>query len=316
MPISCLLVLTLLGASAAFVPPEGFERSTTTHFSFSYPPGLAPVAADLMAQAPRARQKIYADLGVPSPDQIEVFVCDGLACMEQVAPGKARIPPWAAGMAFGRHDRILIRADGRTARGQGLDQVFLHELAHLALNQAVGHQSVPRWFHEGFAIYQSGEWSMGRVTALGAGVLSGRLFSLEALTDSFPDSPPDVELAYAQSIDFVAYLLGTYGRASFHRLIALLGRGWSFVNAVEEAYEQGIFRIEADWHADLKLRFTWLPVITGATSLWVVATLVLVAAWLRKRRARRLGLARMSSDSDAPDDPDNAPPPPLTADSP
>jgi len=216
-------------------------------------------------------------------------------------------------MAFGRHDRILIRADGRTARGQGLDQVFLHELAHLALNHAVAHQAVPRWFHEGFAIYQSGEWSLGRVTALGSGVISGRLFSLEALTDSFPDSPPDVELAYAQSIDFVAYLLGNYGRARFHRLIALLGRGWTFVNAVEEAYDQGIFKIEADWHADLKLRFTWLPVITGATSLWVVATLVLVAAWIRKRRTRSLALEMMDAGSD---DPDDAPPPPLTPDSP
>jgi len=242
-----------------------------------------------------------------------VYICAGLAGMRRAAPGDANGPPWAAGMAFERHDLILLRVDGRRGREGNLRRVFHHELAHLALGQAVGHRRVPRWFHEGFAIYQSGEWSFGRVTALGSGVLSGRLFSLQALTESFPTAPPDVELAYAQSIDFVAFLLDRYGRQRFHRLIEFLGRGWSFVNAVEEACDEGIFHIEAEWHADLKMRFTWLPVLTGTATLWFLAALVLMAAWLRKRRARTLAL-RMMEDFDMGED--DLPPPPLTPNSP
>jgi hypothetical protein len=311
-----LLALCLLGNSLAKAEPSAPPGKNWSHldqgrFTIYTLPGQDRLALDLAAVAESYRHKVLADLGSDGPARIRVYVCDGLACMKRMAPKGARVPSWAAGMAFGHHDLILLRANSQ-AGTQTLDQVFLHELAHLVLIQAVGHHPVPRWFHEGFAIYQSGEWSMGRVTALGSGVLSGRLFSLQSLTESFPDSPPDVQLAYAQSIDFIGYLLNQHGRAAFHRLVDYLGRGWSFITAVEEAYDQSIFRIEADWHADLKLRFTWLPVLTGTATLWFLATLILVAAWIRKRRTRALAFEMME---DAPD-PDDEPPPPLSSTSP
>lgn len=317
--LGVLLALCLLGLSPALAetpapPPPGetWSRLDQGRFAIYTLPGQDRLARDLAQVAEGYRRKVLADLGSAGPALIRVYVCDAILCMKRMAPKGARVPSWAAGMAFGHHDLILLRSNSQGGGEQTLDQVFLHELAHLVLIQAVDHHPVPRWFHEGFAIHQSGEWSMGRVTALGSGVLSGRLFSLQSLTESFPDSPPDVQLAYAQSIDFIGYLLNQHGRAAFHRLIDYLGRGWSFIAAVEEAYDQSIFRIEADWHADLKLRFTWLPVLTGTATLWFLATLILVAAWIRKRRTRALAFEMME---DAPD-PDDEPPPPLSSTSP
>ena len=311
---SCLLGLALLATPAGPTEPTEpgwaaeFERLDGPHLTFYYPTGQRPLAESLVGQAAADRRRILADLGSDRPRRARVVLCTGLACMQRAAPGAARIPPWAAGVAFHRHDLVLLRTDSRTGRARDLAQVLAHELAHLALSAAVGHRRLPRWFQEGFAIHQAGEWTMGRVTALGGAVLGDRLFSLEVLTDSFPTSPPDVELAYAQSIDFVAWLLGQYGRPRFHRLIGLLDRGWSFINAIEEAYDQGIFTLEADWHTDLNLRFTWIPLVTGTASLWGLATLVLVAAWLRKRRSRALAMRMMPDDDEAP--------PPLTPSSP
>lgn len=303
-----------LGWLLAGVPAAaGPAAPSSTHFEFFHAPGHQPLATDLAALAEPRWLSILADLGIGGPERIEVFLCDGLSEMQHNAPTGTRVPAWAAGMAFDRHDRVLLRVDSRTGRGEGLAHVFVHELAHLALSQAVGSRELPRWFHEGFAIHQSGEWSLGRVTTLASGVLSGRLFSLQSLTESFPASPPDVQLAYAQSIDFVAYLLAEQGRDRFHRLVELLGRGWGFVEAIEEAYDTNIFRLEDDWHADLKMRFTWLPVLTGSATLWGLATLVLVAAWIRKRRTHRLRLAGMQAD---PPDENDLPPPPLTPSSP
>jgi len=144
-------------------------------------------------------------------------------------------------------------------------------------------------------------------------VMSGRLFSLEALTESFPVDAVDAELAYAQSIDFVGFLLSRHGRPAFHRLIAELRRGTPFLLAMEEATEEAAMTIEDAWHQDLKLRFSIIPVLTGSTLFWLLASLVFVWAYVKKRRARQRAFARM------PDDPgweepgaegDDAPPPP------
>jgi hypothetical protein len=60
------------------------------------------------------------------------------------------------------------------------------------------------------------------------------------------------------------------------------------------------------------MRFTWIPVITGTTTLWLIATFVLMAAWIRKRKTRSRALMEMEDE----DEPDDGPPPALTADSP
>jgi len=220
------------------------------------------------------------------------------------------------GLAFPRRKLILLRTRSGTGRADRLDQVFHHEWAHVALDHAVSFRPLPRWFKEGFAIFQSGEWSFGRVRALAGGVVSNRLFSLETLGEQFPKSPLEVELAYAQSIDFVSFLLGEYGRAPFHRLIQLLRADWPFFLAVEEAYDDGLFSIEEAWHQDLKMRFTWIPLLTGTAVLWFAATLIFIAAYLKKRRHKHLGLLAMDAGTGSGANDDDEPPPPLTPHSP
>jgi hypothetical protein len=160
----------------------------------------------------------------------------------------------------------------------------------------VGFKPLPRWFREGFAIYQSGEWSFGRTRALAGGVISGRLFSLEALSEQFPTSVRDIELAYAQSIDFVSFLLGEYGPGPFRNMIGLLAQGWNFFLALEEAYDDGLFAIEEAWHRDLKMRFTWIPLLTGTATLWFLAAVVFILAYLKKRRARLAAMEKLDEE--------------------
>ena len=150
-------------------------------------------------------------------------------------------------------------------------------------------------------MYQAGEWSLDRSRTLSSGVASKRIFSLEALTDSFPDKVSDVELAYAQSVDFVGFLLGEFGPDPFHRFVELLADDWPFFVALEEAYDTGIQVLEDRWRQDLKMRFSWIPLITGTATFWFLATLVFVLAYLKKRRSRRMAFERL--DDDQPPDP-------------
>jgi hypothetical protein len=294
MTPTALLITILLAAPAQ--SSAGQVRSS--HFIFHHPEGQEILAEDLAAVADQLRAKVLDDLGTSGPDNTRVYLASTQSELQRLAPEGARIPAWAAGVAFPRLNKILLRSTSPK-----LEQVFHHEWAHLALDHAVDFRKLPRWFKEGFAIYQSGEWSFGRFQALASGVISGRLFSLEAINDQFPTSVWDVELAYAQSIDFVSFLLGEYGQDSFHKLIDLLARDWPFFLAIEEAYDDGLSSIEEAWHSDLKMRFTWIPLVTGTATLWFLATLIFVLAYIKKRRRKLAALERLEDEEFPPDAP-------------
>jgi len=287
-------VLCLLLAS-----PPLTSQTNSTHFTFHHRKAQTSAARDLAEKADAWRRRILSDLGGDRPDHTRVFLALDLADMRRAAPEGVKVPAWAAGMAFPRRNLILLKLTSGSGSATDVEKVFAHEFSHVALDYAVGFKPLPRWFREGFAIYQSGEWSFGRTRALAGGVVSGRLFSLEALSEQFPTSVHDIELAYAQSIDFVSFLLGEYGPEPFRKMIGLLAQDWSFFLALEEAYDDGLFAIEEAWHRDLKMRFTWIPLITGTATLWFLATLVFILAYLKKRR-RRLEAMEKLDDEEGP----------------
>lgn len=274
------------------------SRTNTAHFEIFHRPAQTAAARDLAGVADDWRRRILSDLGTDRPDGTRVLLALDLADMRRLAPRGVRVPAWAAGMAFPRSNLILLKLTSGSGGISDIEKVFAHEFSHLALDHAVDFKPTPRWFREGFAIYQSGEWSFGRTRALAGGVVSGRLFSLEALSEQFPNSVQDVELAYAQSIDFIGFLLGEYGPRPFRRMIRLLAQGWSFFLALEEAYDDGLFAIEAAWRRDLKMRFTWIPLITGTATLWFLATVVFILAYLKKRRRRLAALEKLDDEGD------------------
>lgn len=280
-------------------------------FAVSYPGARGPLSEALKGEAARVTFELGALLGLPLAGQVRIVLVENLEDMRRAAPEGAAVPAWAAGMAFSTERLVLLRLDTEDARAGRLGAVLRHELAHLMLNDAIGQGRAPRWFHEGFAIWASGEWSAERFTALARGVFGGRLFSLQNLGLGFQGPPADVELAYAQSIDFIGFLLKRGGPARFQRLLDLLRSGQQFTFALEEAYDAGLLALEADWQRDLARRFTWLPLITGTTVLWAAVGLLLLLAVRRRRRERALALSAMQEAEG-----DDLPPPPLSDKSP
>ncbi len=265
-------------------------------FTFAYQARYQPLAQDLASVAEAALAKMTADLGGRPPPHIDVLLARNNAQMRALAPRGARVPIWAAGMAFLRSDLILLKLEGPGSDAARIEQVLVHEQAHLALAHAVKFREVPRWFSEGFAMFQAGESTFSRIKTLAGGVLADRLFSLDALTERFPDQVSEVNLAYAQSIDFISYLLSEHGPHPFHRLIQLLADQWSFLAALEEAYDRPLKDIEDQWQQDLRLRFTWIPLITGTATLWFLVSIIFLMAYLRKRRLRQEGLLRLDQE--------------------
>jgi len=284
----------LLSLAPAFLE----ARLDTEHFSIFHRPENELVARELAVEVEEIRARIQADLGTRRPARARVMLAVDYDDMQAAAPSGVKVPVWAAGMAFSRLNLILLRIKGSSPREESIVEVFAHEWAHVALAHATAFRPVPRWFNEGFAMYEADQWSFSRAGTLASAVISDRLFSLETLTDSFPTRLDDVSLAYAQSIDFISFLLEEYGQKRFHRLIRLLAEDWTFLSALKEAYETGLHVLEKKWREDLKLRFTWIPLITGTATLWFLATLIFLLAYIKKRKRKLAGFESLDDDDD------------------
>ena len=296
---------------------EGLAFSETNHFRAYAPRGEAEAGmANILKGAEAHRTKLYEGLGLKEEAPIRVLFLEELNDYF-VRRGQApRAPDWAIGLAIPRDSTILIKW-GRTSTGQwvALEPTFIHELAHMALDRAVGEfeihvdgaedhaeapsealRRIPRWLHEGYAIYHAGEWSLERGTVLMQAGLRGRIIPLGNLHRGFPASGFDVELAYAESYHFVSSLYEEHGEGALAPLIQKIGEGNDFNQAYALAYGKSFQRDEASWRQRLNVAYTWVPLITGSSTIWFLGGIVFVLAWRRRSLQQRQRLAQMDLD--------------------
>jgi hypothetical protein len=182
-----------------------------------------------------------------------------------------------------------------------LDEVFRHELTHLALADAVMQKHVPRWFNEGLAIYESNENPYDRAKTLWDATLSGTVLPLADIDKSFPAENYEVSIAYAESADFVRFLMRKSDHERFLRMIERVRDGQAFDRAVADAYGSDLRKLEFQWKEELSKRYTLIPVVTGGSLVWVLVIGALVVGYIKKRRRNKATLARWAKEEAAMD---------------
>ena len=112
--------------------------------------------------------------------------------------------------------------------------------------------------------------------------------------------PSDVEMAYAQSADFVAWLAGHRARGRWEAA----GRGVAaepFEMAFGKAFRSSLSVEEDRWRDGLATRFGWLPLTTSMQLVWLVAPAICVVAYVRRRRQLAARLEAMAAEEAAED---------------
>jgi hypothetical protein len=243
----------------------------------------------LIELAEPTRIELSERLGASVLDGLHVRVARTAGEMTTLAPQNAPYPKYASGVAYPDIDLVLITLDPRYPNERhDLVETFKHELAHVALNDAVKGHDIPRWFNEGFAVFVSGEGSIPRLQTLWTASLAGNIMPLDRLERTFPDDAILASIAYAEAADIVRYLVRTQEHYRFDGLVERIARGMSFDQALVAAYGIDRASLESEWRADLSKRYTIWPVITGSTLLWVgILGLFFLAYRRRKVRDRR-----------------------------
>ena len=145
-------------------------------------------------------------------------------------------PPWATGLAM-RSDRLILVTLTATddARVTDAEDIFLHEVVHIAEWDAAGGNKTPIWFSEGLAIHVSGEFSFERSKVLVEAAIRNKLLPLSELSDKYPGDGRRVNVAYAQSADLVGWLEENYGPGFLSALLWRVRKGDEFGRSVNNA---------------------------------------------------------------------------------
>lgn len=285
--------------------PEDFLEVRRGEVRWEMPARARSLVEPLFETWDQALPRLTRELGIEGalpPVRIRIGVDP--AQMQALAPRGAPPPAYAVGVAYPGLSLILLTLTApETWQRPELREVLVHELSHIALHHALGEgaegeQAAPLWFVEGVAIYQARERSVERVQMLWEAAFRGGILELDALDARFPSRPHAVGLAYAESADFVAWLLRRSGPEKLGEMLGRMRRGQRFETAVHQTWSTGIGSLEQAWRDDLSNRFGALPMFATGGLGWVLVGVLVVLAW-RRRKDKSSAIERRWAEEDA-----------------
>jgi hypothetical protein len=277
-------------AQASF---PGTERIDSLRFTFVFAAADRPLARSLIAEA-LARDTFP---GLPRPrERVVVAVApDARRFREWSGPGA---PEWGAAIAFTQERRIVMQ--GRRANSLAGDPraVLRHELAHLALREALG--ALPtRWFDEGYASFAAGEWGRDDVLATNVALVLRGVPRLGELDEGFAHGASRAQQAYALAYRAVAEIAALDPARGLTLFLAYWKESASFDIALRRAYGLTETTFEDRWRASTRRRFGALALVTDVSLGAVVLLLVLGPLWAIRVQRDRLRMAAMRAADEA-----------------
>lgn len=229
--------------------------------------------------------------GLPRPRQ-QVLIA--------IAPDNARLrawvgphaPEWGAAFAFPDQRKIVMQGSSASSDAGDPLVVLRHELAHLALHEAMG-PLPPRWFDEGYASVAAGEFTREQVFETSIGMVWRTLPSLEALERGFVGGGMEASWSYAMAHRVVSELQELGGPAGLSNFFAYWKETGSFEKGVRQAYGLTGDAFEKHWRARTRTRYGALSFVTNVSAVVGLFGLVLIPLFVMRRRRDRRKLEAM-----------------------
>ena len=277
--------------------PSSYVTRDLGWLKLSYPSVAAERVASLLGDAEAVKGQLLDLLGQDVLAHVEVRITPTFAEMTKLAPVGAPPPSYASGVAYPRLRLVLISMMApRGGDATDLDEVFRHELMHVALEDAVLGQHVPAWFNEGLAVGFARENGLERQKVLTTAVINGTLLPLSELDRGFPADHVDVNVAYAESVDFLRFLQARSDRLRFASTVRRVREGQPFDRALADAYGADLRKLEFQWRSEVERKYSIIPVLAGGGILWVGVIGALGWGYVKKRRRARAILARWAEE--------------------
>jgi tetratricopeptide (TPR) repeat protein len=159
-----------------------------------------------------------------------------------------RAPGWAAAWNDGT---IRVPVRGLERPTPGLVRVLRHEIAHSFVASRTG-ANCPTWLQEGLAQWLEGGDPAREDAGLAALVRRPGLPRLESLERPFVALTEErAQVAYAESLSAVAYILEHHGQPGVERLLAALGTGQPAREALPASIGVSYAQLQSGWESRL-----------------------------------------------------------------
>ncbi len=202
-------------------------------------------AESILQIAEESLDLISADMGVPAPEKINLWVYPS---SEEVRDALVYSSEWAGGVAFSDY--------GITILGIAPDQdewkakVIPHELAHLVIGELMSNcygVGLPVWMNEGLARYAEGEIDEEDLSQLQEALEANELPPLKTLANGFSAYGSSASISYTQSHIIVKYLIDEFGPDMMLSLLSTVKNGKRIDVALEEVYGFDTAGLDAAW---------------------------------------------------------------------
>ena len=285
--LSWWLALLLCAAAPLGAQGDVLRQFVAGRFTVIAAPHDEALARALLASA--AERDTFP--GLPRPRQaVRVMVAPDAPGFRAWAGEGA--PEWGAAVAL--PGRRLVVMQGRAANSSAGDpvRVLRHELAHLALHEALGDKP-PRWFDEGYASVAAGEWGRDELLATSLALAMRRGRTLAQLDSGFRGGTVAAEASYALAWRAVEELQAMDAERGLTLLFRYWGETPRLDVAMRRAYGITLDGFEKRWQARTRARYGALAVAADLTVATLFFLALIVPLWVMRRRRDRARLAAL-----------------------
>lgn len=201
-------------------------------------------------------------------------------------------PEYGAAIAVPAEQRIVMQGSRAGSDAGDPIQVLRHELAHLALHEAMG-DLPPRWFDEGYASYVAGEWGREEVLATNIALAWRGVPSLEALDRAFEGGPGRAAGAYALAQRAVVELAALDPERGLSLFFGYWRESGELDPAIRRAFQMTQGDFEARWRQRTRRRYGALALFADLSVGAVVLVMVLVPLHIARKKRNRERLERL-----------------------
>ncbi|BFN37966.1 peptidase MA family metallohydrolase [Fidelibacter multiformis] len=194
-------------------------------------------------------------------------------------------PHWGVAAAQYRGRKILLKSPRFSRQSfPELSATLHHEMIHLALEPIDRLTYLPRWLNEGLAQHEAEQFDLRQKVLLGQAALYGKFMDLHKIDDVLKFEQNRANLAYAQSVSAVRYLISEHGYESIGELLILLQEGVEWSRAFEIVYGYEPRYYSTNWELWAIKRYKAYALVDLHTLLWGILPVLLLMAWFQMRR--------------------------------
>ena len=217
-----------------------------------------------------------------------------------VAPDRERFrqwigptaPEWGAAVAFPESNRIVMQGRGAGSDAGDPIEVLRHELAHLALHEALG-ELPPRWFDEGYASFAANEVARDAILGANLVLLFRGMPSLDSLDNGFAGGSLRAEGTYALAYRAVAELAAQDPERGLTLFFEYWKQSGRFETAVRAAYGLTQPGFEEIWRKRTRRRYGGLALVADLSIASALTLFVVLPFYVIRRRRDRLRMAAL-----------------------